>query len=147
MKWSVAQLEKITIKKFDFSLKLDFKDLITRVDDIVDISEVAVNGSIERIEYGTYHFKYHIIAPLVLQCALTLEPVEYIIDEEYDEIFSINDLDNSFLIENNTVDMDNIVWTNILFEKPLSVTLPNAYDILKERGIEIIEEDDSFKEE
>jgi hypothetical protein len=28
-----------------------------------------------------------------------------------------------------------MVWTNILIEKPINVTLPNAYEILKERGI------------
>ena len=43
--------------------------------------------------------------------------------------------------------MKSVVWTNILLEKPLSVTLPNAYEILKERGIDIIEDDDIFKEE
>ena len=28
-----------------------------------------------------------------------------------------------------------MVWTNFLLEKPINVTLPNAYEILKERGI------------
>ena len=85
--------------------------------------------------------------PLVLQCALTLDPVDYVMEYEYDQVFSVLEEDDYFLIENNTVDMKNVIWTNILVEKPISVTLPNAYDILKERGIEIIQDDDIFEEE
>lgn len=147
MKWSVPQLEKLTINKYEFSFTCDFKNMIEKVEDILDIYEVEVNGTIEKINHGTYHFKYHIHAPLVLECALTLDPVDYIMDLDYDEVFSVEENDNHFLIENNTIDMDIVVWTNILLEKPMSVTLPNAYDILRERGIEIIEDDDSFKEE
>ena len=41
-----------------------------------------------------------------------------------------------------------MVWSNILIEKPINVTLPNAHEILKERGIILddtlsIDDDDS----
>ena len=47
-----------------------------------------------------------------------------------------------FLIEKNTIDLEEMVWANILIEKPINVTLPNAYEILKERGIVL---DDSIE--
>ena len=147
MKWSVQQLEKLTIKPYEFEFTCDFTEEIKLIEDILDIKEVKVAGCINRIQYGTYHFKYKMYVPLVLQCALTLDPVDYLIECEYDEVFSTTDCDEYFLIENNTINMDSVIWTNILMEKPLSVTLPNAYEILKERGIDIIEDDDIFKEE
>ena len=39
------------------------------------------------------------------------------------------------MIEKNTVDLDEMVWTNILLEKPINVTLPNAHEILKSEGV------------
>lgn len=147
MKWSVQQLEKLTTSKYEFDFTSDFKEEIKQVEDIIDINPVKVTGTIERLEYGTYRVKYSMSVLLVLQCALTLDPVEYQLDCQYDEVFSTTDCDEYFLIENNTLNMDIVIWTNILMEKPLSVTLPNAYEILKERGIEIIEDDDIFKEE
>lgn len=147
MKWSVQQLEKLTTSKYEFDFTSDFKEDIKQVEDILDINPVNVKGSIERIEYGTYRVKYSMSVSLVLQCALTLDPVDYQLECEYDEVFSTQDCDEYFLIENNTLNMDSVIWTNILLEKPLAVTLPNAYEILKERGIEIIEDDDIFKEE
>lgn len=147
MKWSVQQLEKLTNTIYNFEFTCDFSEEIKQVEDILGIKEVLVKGTIEHIEYGTYRVKYNMNVPLVLQCALTLDPVDYLIDCSYDEVHSVEDNDDCFLIENNTLDMKSVVWTNILLEKPLSVTLPNAYEILKERGIDVIEDDDIFKEE
>ena len=147
MKWSVQQLEKLTTSRYEFDFTSDFKEDIKQVEDILDINPVNVSGTIDRLEYGTYRVKYSMKVLLVLQCALTLDPVDYQLECEYDEVFSVKDCDDYFLIENNTLNMDTVIWTNILMEKPLSVTLPNAYEILKERGIEIIEDDDIFKEE
>ena len=147
MKWSVQQLEKLTNTPYKFNLTLDFQEEIKKVEDILEIKDVLVEGEIIKVNYGTYRLTYKMHVPLVLECALTLDPVEYLIEIEYDEVHSVENIDEYFLIENNTLDMKSVIWTNILMEKPLSVTLPNAYEILKERGIEIIEDDEVFKEE
>lgn len=147
MKWSVQQLEKLTNTPYKFEFNLDFKEEIKKVEDILEINDVLVKGEMIKVNYGTYRLAYKMHVPLVLECALTLDPVEYLIETEYDEVHSVENIDEYFLIENNTLDMKSIIWTNILMEKPLSVTLPNAYEILKERGIEIIEDDEVFKEE
>lgn len=147
MKWSVQQLEKLTNTPYKFNFTLDFQEEIKKVEDILEIKEVLVEGEIIKVNYGTYRLTYKMHVPLVLECALTLDPVEYLIETEYDEVHSVENIDEYFLIENNTLDMKSVIWTNILMEKPLSVTLPNAYEILKERGIEIIEDDEVFKEE
>ena len=135
MKWSIPQLKKIQKYPFSFSETIDYKDAIKHVSDILDIDLVKVDGKIDKIDDETYRLQYHMDVPLTLQCALTLDPVRYHMEKDYDEIYSIYDRDDYFLIEKNTIDLSEIVWSNILIEKPINVTLPNAYEILKQRGI------------
>lgn len=159
MKWSVQQLNKLTIKPYHFEVSLDFSEYAEKVEDIISIEEVKVTGVITKIENDTFQFKYRIIAPLILECGLTLEPVEYVFDQEYDDIFSKTESDDVFLIEINTIDLSEVVWSNIIIDKPLTVQHPKAYEILESRGIvlgempeldedeEIIYEDDGTKVE
>lgn len=135
MKWSVQQLNKLTVKPYEFDLSFDFTSLAEGVEDIISIDIVKVTGVIIKIENDTFQIKYHIEAPLVLQCALTLEPVDYLFSEDYDDIFSKIEGDEVFLIENNTIDLYEAVWSNIIIDKPLTVHHPNAYEILESRGI------------
>ena len=39
------------------------------------------------------------------------------------------------IISIDKVEVDEMVWTNILLEKPINVTLPNAHEILKSEGV------------
>ena len=99
------------------------------------IDKVEVTGVISKIDEETFRFVYQFVANMELQCALTLRPVPYVIDLTCDEVYSKVDSDDYFLIEKNTVDLDEMVWTNILLEKPINVTLPNAHEILKSEGV------------
>lgn len=159
MKWSVQQLNKLAVKPYQFELSLDFSEYAERVEDIISIDEVKVTGVVTKIENDTFRFNYRIVAPLVLQCGLTLEPVDYVFEQEYEDIFSKEESDEVFYIEGNTIDFAEVVWSNIIIDKPLTVHHPNAYEILESRGIvlgempeleedeEIIYEDDGTKSE
>lgn len=139
MKWSIQQLRKIQKFPFAFSDVIDFSEYAANVDDIIEIKPTIVEGNIYRIDDETYRFCYHISVKLILQCALTLDPVEYNFEKDYDEVYGKSEVEaekeNYFVVEKNTIDLSEVVWTNILIEKPINVTLPNAYEILKERGI------------
>lgn len=144
MKWSVQQLQKLTTKPYEFAYDLDCNTLAKDVDDIIEIKPVHVNGVISYVKYGTFHINYSISTLLILKCSLTLEPVEYVFENTYDEVFSIDASDDEFLIENNTLDLDLAVWSNIIIDKPIAVRRDDAYEILKERGINLNE---SFDDE
>lgn len=144
MKWSLQQLQKLTTKPYEFSYEFDGTEFVKDVDDIIEIMPVQVNGVISYIKYGTFHIKYNISTTLILQCSLTLEPVEYVFEHTYDEVFSTEPSDDEFLIENNTLDLDLAVWSNIIIDKPIAVQREDAYEILKERGIALNE---SFDDE
>lgn len=142
MKWSIQQLRKIQTFPHHFEDKINFESLYNGVEDIISMEEVDVKGDMYRINDDTYRFVYHIYAPMRLQCALTLEPVPYILEGDYDEVYSLIDSEDVFLIEKNTIDLSEMVWTNILIEKPINVTLPNAYEILREKKIVLDDTED-----
>lgn len=144
MKWSLQQLQKYSSKPLSFDDVIDFQHYAKDVSDIIEIKPVHVTGEITVIKYGTYKIRYNVDALLILECALTLEPVEYHFEKEYVEVFSTDPTEEDFLIEKNTIDLDNAVWSNIIIDKPLVVTRDDAYEILKERGIVINESEDDI---
>ena len=135
MKWSIQQLRKVQKFPYHFSDTIDYSEYAETVEDIFSIEPVLVSGTIDKIDDETYRIVYTIKTVLTLQCALTLDPVLYEYEKTFDEVYSKVENDEYFLIEKNTIDLADMVWTNILIEKPINVTLPNAYEILKERGI------------
>ena len=137
MKWSLQQLLKIQKFPYSFEETLDLSAEIEEIEDIYEIGPVNITGSINRLDHETYQFVYRIQVKLVLQCALTLDPVEYVFDEEYDEIYSTTENDEYILIEKNTIDTYQMAWSNIIIDKPINVTRPDAYEVLKQRGISL----------
>ena len=89
MKWSLQQLLKINKFPHYFEETLDLSAEIESVEDIYEIGPVNITGSINRIGDETYQFTYKVCVKLVLQCALTLDPVEYVFDEDVPEFESI----------------------------------------------------------
>lgn len=140
MKWSLQQLLKINKFPYYFEETLDLSAEIEDIEDIYKIGPVNITGSINRLDDETYQFTYKIYVKLVLQCALTLDPVDYVFDEDYDEIYSTQESDDYILIEKNTIDTYQMAWSNIIIDKPINVTRPDAYEVLKSRGISLDDE-------
>lgn len=137
MKWSIQQLRKLQTFPYHFEETMDFSTSCSQVEDILAMDITHVSGDIYRIDDDTYRFIYRFSVNMELQCALTLEPVPYLMEREYDEVYSLHESEDVFLIEKNTIDLREMVWSNILIEKPINVTLPNAYEILKEKKIDL----------
>ena len=77
MKWSVAQLKKLTVNPYQFSTEFDFSEEAKNVEDILNIGITLVEGTITRVDDDIFKCQYHLKVMLTLACALTLEPVEY----------------------------------------------------------------------
>ncbi len=137
MKWSLQQLHKIQSFPYNFEETLDLSSEIDEIEDIYEIGSVNITGKIYRVDDESYRFVYNVKTTLVLQCALTLDPVNYEFSEDYDEIYSTFPSDDSILIEKNTIDTYVMAWSNIIIDKPINVTKPDAYEILKARGISL----------
>ncbi len=121
MKWSLQQLYRFGKNSFKFSGEYDFSEKIKDIDDILDISNVKVEGIGQNINDDRYMFNLHITCDLVLECARTLDPVDFPIDLEVIEIYDTVDDGEVNYVEKNTIDLEDAVWENIYLEKPMRV--------------------------
>ena len=141
MKWSVAQLKKLTVNPYQFSTEFDFSEEAKNIEDILNIGITLVKGTITRENEDIFKCQYHLGVKLTLACALTLEPVDYIIDINQVDLIGYPNDENDDLIEitNNTIDLKSIVWDNILVNIPIRVIREDAYEILAKRNIDLNE--------
>ncbi len=144
MKWSINELNKFRLTNNTFDYVSDFHSFITDdLIDLIDISDVSVSGSFQVLEaFEQYLFDVKIQCTLTLACAISLKPVEVPMDFETTLSFATSLIDDSvYLIEGNTVDLDPVVWANILIEKPMRVVASDAYDEYSEELVTLDEEE------
>ncbi len=143
LKWSLAQLFKYNHKPFEFEDELNFKNRIKNIDDILDISLVKVKGNGRNLVDDRYIFNLSIECLLTLECARTLEPVEFPISLEVTEVFDTLDNDEDIrLIEKNTIDLSDVIWENIYLEKPMRVFKEGTTEFKDDQNL-----DDFYNEE
>lgn len=143
LKWSLAQLFKYNHKTFEFEDELDFKDRIENIDDILDVSIVKVKGNGRNLVDDRYIFNLNIECLLTLECARTLEPVEFPISLDVTEVFDTEDSDEDIrLIEKNTIDLSDVIWENIYLEKPMRVFKEGTTEFKDDQNL-----DDFYNEE
>ena len=142
MKWSVSQLRKLTTNPYHFSLELDFSNEAENVEDIQNIGIALVEGTISRVDNDIFRCVYHLKVDLVLSCSLTLEPVNYSMNFEQEELigYANENYDDVVEISGNTVDLKAIVWDNIIVNIPIRIVRDDAYEILASRNISLDED-------
>ncbi len=143
MKWSVAQLKKLTVNPYQFSTEFDFSEEAKTIEDILNIGVTLVKGTITREDDDIFKFNYHLQVNLTLACSLTLDPVDYLMDISQEDLIGYADDNNDDVIEiiNNTIDLRNIIWDNILVNIPIRIVREDAYEILAARNIELESEE------
>lgn len=142
MKWSVSQLRKLTTNPYHFSLEIDFSNEAEQVEDIQSIGIALVEGTISRVDDDIFRCVYHLKVDLVLSCSLTLEPVNYLMDFEQEDLigYANEKYDDVVEISGNTVDLNAIVWDNIIVNIPIRIVRDDAYEILASRNISLEED-------
>ena len=145
MKWSLQQLRKINNFPYAFEAIINFnesiyQDILKSRDDIYKLNDVNVKGNLVRIDEETYEVNYTMTTTVVMACSLTLEDVIYEVNESFQEIYSTKANDDWFLIEKNTIDLDEMVWSNLIMSLPIRIVRSDAYEILKSRGITLEQE-------
>ena len=142
MKWSVSQLRKLTTNPYHFSLELDFSSEAEQVEDIISIGIALVKGTISRVDDDIFRCVYHLNVDLVLSCSLTLDPVNYSMDFEQEELigYANADYDDVVEISGNTIDLKEIIWDNIIVNIPIRIVRDDAYEILASRNISLDED-------
>ncbi|HHX00888.1 MAG TPA: hypothetical protein GX740_06265 [Acholeplasmataceae bacterium] len=121
MKWSLQQLNKFINQDYSFDATFDFTEEIKNIDDILGISETKVHGKLDVLDLGKFRFELNIKCTLILEDARTLDPVDFLIDLDVVETYSVEDYgdDDAIIIETNTVDLRPVIWEHILLQKPI----------------------------
>ena len=88
---------------------------------VKDVKDLSLTGEIYRrpgedINEEINYIKASVTATLVLEDSISLEPVDYKISFEYDDI-----IEENWKKDENTLDILPIIWENILMEVPLKV--------------------------
>ena len=135
MKWSLQQLKKINSFPHAFSTTFDLSALVEVKEDVYGVNPVNVFGNITRIDDETYQFDFNIDCVLSMACSLTLDPVDYHMNEDFSEVYSTKDNEDWYKIEKNTIDLFEMVWSNVIMNLPIRVVREDAYEILASRGI------------
>ncbi|XMB66128.1 hypothetical protein RI065_07435 [Mycoplasmatota bacterium zrk1] len=120
MKWTTMQLNRFINQEFVFDGDMDLSKRAESHDDIIRIEKVKVIGKMNIVD-DRYIFDISISTMLYLECAITLEEVPFKISESFTEIFSVNPIDDENLIKGITVDLEDVIWLDILSLIPMRV--------------------------
>ena len=121
MKFTLAQLRKLNFP-YTYTEELDLNNELVGVEDILKVQSVKVVSTIKEISVSKYEISFHIVANLVLECAVSLQEVPYQLETDAIECFSTNiDDEDSFIIDGQTLDTKEAIITNILVAKPAKV--------------------------
>ena len=124
MKWTIHELKKRGRTEPTFDDVADLKSYLSElVPDVLDIGPVHIHGSYRIQEHDSeYWFDVFVETVLTMPCAITLEEVEVPLRFQTELVFAKNVVDDgSHPIEGITIDLDPIVWSEIVIEKPMRV--------------------------
>ena|SRR5690554_5846512 len=115
MKIETKLLESKTLIDNELSLK----HLIDKAVDLIALNNVHIKGVIYR-NYDEVTLDLDVSCEVVQKCTITLKPVTYPLNFKSDIIFS-NDLEIYDYVPEAIIDLDEIIFADILLHKELNV--------------------------
>ena len=140
----IGEYEEIVIEE---SLEISEEKLENT--NIQELKNVLVTATITKLCNGDYEISGKITGLMVLPDDVTLEPVDYSFESEFEEKFSEieNNEEKSLEIIKNRLDITEFLWQNILVEIPLKVVSGKNQDLnLKGNGWRFVTEEELEKE-
>ena len=115
--------------------------------DVLEINNIKVEGKVyqgvaeEEIDSFEDYIKCKIKGTIIIEDSISLEPIEYPIYIEYDDILEKNCKKNE-----NTLDIFRFLWENIVLEIPLKFTKVKDLSKFHGDGWKLISEEELVKE-
>ena len=128
-------------QEIDITGKYDIPNDYYGFSDILELKNIEVSGKItlalqEDLEESEY-IKCNIKGIAVVEDSITLEPVDYEISIEYDDF-----VDENCKKSENTLDIFEFLWENIVLEVPLQFTKVKDLNQFKGDGWKLVSEDE-----
>ena len=141
MKYTLLQLKKI---KLPLTLEetFDFSEDLNGFEDILDSSEAVVTETLS--QHGdVFVVKAHIKISLTLESCISLKRVPYVVDTdavfEYTSNQEVSEDSDAIVIEKGTFDTRDAILTEILCNKPMTISLDG--EEFEDDVVEVEEED------
>lgn len=137
----ITKLRSNFVKSVEVNEKVEnIKDNLKGTD-ILEIKDLNVTGYIDKDVLDEYHLELNVNATLMLQCSITLKPVEYKIsldiEGNYEDL--MDEYGENVKNITNSLDIWPIVWHNVLLVVPMKVVIPGAHlEVSKGEGWEVI---------
>ena len=110
--------------------------------DIIELSDIKLDGIITKLDTGEINLNIDAKGEMILPCSITLDPVKYPFDIKIEEIIDEKD-ENNLRKDENTLELKEFLWQNIVVEIPLRVVSDHAYDKeYKGNGWKLVTEED-----
>lgn len=134
-------LEEISIDG-TYTLNEDyFKDSsVLKAENLNVTGKVYMGEAIDEVDELTDYVQVRITGTIILEDSISLEPLEYPISIEYDDI-----LEENYKKNENTLDIFRFLWENILLEIPLKFTKVKDLSKFHGDGWKLISEDELEK--
>ena len=121
MKVSLDLLHSDLLTEVDISGRYTLDSEIYQSTDILSLGDVTVEGKIVRRENSDFELEDYVIAKIegemILPDSISLEPISYPFTIQYDDFLPENHEKNE-----NTLDILDFLWENIVLEIPLQFT-------------------------
>jgi len=98
---------------------IDLNYLINDAADIISLNDVNVKGTIYR-RYDEVTFNLTVTLDVVQKCTYTLKPVTYPLTFDTEILFS-NDLETYDYVPTDIIDLDEVIFAEILLHKEVNV--------------------------
>ncbi len=141
--FDISKLNNNTLEILEIDETLDYPLEKLKGTDIKSLNNIRVKGTVSRIQDNVYHLNMHITGSMVLLCARSLEDVTYPLDIFIDKNIKEDENEEEIdVICENSLDIFEIVWENIVLEVPLRVVKENANFISEGNGWSLVDENE-----
>ena len=106
---------------------------------IIELSEISVKGNIIK-DIDDYKINMNIKGEMTINDSVTLEEVKYPFNIDFED-----NLDDFIENNENSLDIIEILWQNIVLEVPLRFTLVEDYSKINGDGWKLVSEEDLVK--
>jgi len=132
MKLAVSQIRK-SKGVFSFEVDFDLAKEIKRID-LLGVNRCYIVGHITEPQRDYFLVKLHFDIELVMACAVSLEEVIYPLEFSQEVIYSYEEDEDSdnYLIERDTLDLDQAFITEIVLNLPYRVVKEGYEDQFEE---------------
>ena len=122
MKFTLAQLRKFSMP-YSYDEELDLSDELTGFEDIISAGLCKVHTVIKERGVDTFLCIFDIHIELIMEDSVSLKEIPYVIETAAEEIFTTDtEIEDAFIIDGITLDTKEAILTNVLINKPMSVT-------------------------